>query len=71
MAFRQYKVVRIDEGLLGTLFLGSSKIPIEKVEKVLNEYAMQGWQLVFQIIEKKRTWLFWQRESLIITLGRE
>ena len=38
MAF-QYKVVEIREKMLG------GKMSGDKLEKVLNEYAAQGWQL--------------------------
>jgi hypothetical protein len=68
--FKQYKVVHIVEGGLGTIFLGASGIPIKKMEVSLNEHAAGGWQMVFQIIEKKRFLLFWQREAVIITFGK-
>jgi hypothetical protein len=45
-------------------------MPLKRLESVLNEEAAAGWQLVFQVIEKRRFWLFWSRESVIITLGR-
>ncbi|GLS83355.1 DUF4177 domain-containing protein [Paraferrimonas haliotis] len=68
--YQQYKVLQVAEGALGTLFLGASGMPLEKLEATLNEEAAQGWQLVFQVIEKRRFWLFWSRETVIITLGR-
>lgn len=70
MNFKEYKVIDVAESGLSTLFLGSAKMPIKKMEQVLNELAAEGWQVVFQVIEKKRYLLFWQRESVIITLGR-
>ena len=70
MVYKEYKVVHIVEGIIGTLFLGSSGLPLEKMEKELNILARDGWQLVFQVIEKKRLWLFWEREAIIITVGR-
>jgi len=60
----------VAEGAIGTLFLGASGMPLKRLESVLNEEAADGWQLVFQVIEKRRFWLFWSRESVIITLGR-
>ena len=36
----------------------------------LNALAAEGWQVVFQVLEQKRFWLFWKREALIVTLGR-
>lgn len=70
MVYKEYKVLHVVEGGLGTIFLGSSGIPIKKMEVELNENSTDGWQVVFQIIEKKRFLLFWQREAVIITLGR-
>ncbi len=70
MAYKEYKVIHITEGFLGTLFLGSSRVPIKKLEAELNEYARDGWQLIFQTIERRRFLLFWEREAVIVTLGR-
>ncbi|TKB48950.1 DUF4177 domain-containing protein [Ferrimonas sediminicola] len=68
--FNEYKVIHIAEGGCGTLLLGSSGLPLKRVEATLNEEAAQGWQLVFQVIERKRYMLFWEREAVIVTLGR-
>ena len=70
MAYKEYKVLYIVEGGLGTIFLGASGIPIKKMEIALNKEAADGWELVFQVIEQKRFLLFWKREAVIITLGR-
>jgi hypothetical protein len=71
MAYSEYKVLHVVEGGLGTILLGSSGIPIKKLEIELNKQATDGWQVVFQVIEQKRFWLFWSREAVILTLGRE
>ncbi|HAT50578.1 MAG: DUF4177 domain-containing protein [Nitrospirae bacterium] len=68
--FREYKVVHIVEGGCGTIFLGASGLPLQKLEVELNSFAAEGWQVVFQVIEKKRFLLFWNREAIIVTLGR-
>ena len=70
MNFREYKVIHVVEGGLGTIFLGASGIPVKKMENVLNREAADGWTMVFQIVEKKRFLLFWKREAVIITLAR-
>lgn len=70
MTFKEYKVVHVVEGGIGTIFLGASGLPLKKLEAELNQAAAAGWQVVFQVIEMKRFMLFWQRESIIITLGR-
>lgn len=43
---------------------------VEEDRAELNRYAAEGWQVVFQVLEMKRFWLFWQREAVIVTLGR-
>ena len=68
---KQYKVEVVKEGVFGTLFLGSSKLPIKKIEEVMNEYGKDGWDVSFQVIEKSRMWLFWEREALIITFVKD
>ncbi|MBE7215114.1 DUF4177 domain-containing protein [Shewanella benthica] len=68
--YKEYKIVHIVEGGCGTIFLGSSGLPLKKMEATLNEQAAEGWQVVFQVIERKRFWLFWNREAVIVTLGR-
>ena len=68
--FSEYKVVHVAEGGCGTILLGASGIPLKKLESVLNAEAANGWQVVFQIVENKRFMLFWKREAVIVTLGR-
>ena len=70
MAYKEYKIIHVVEGGLGTIFLGASGVPIKKMETALNVEAAEGWNLVFQVIEQKRFLLFWKREAVIITLGR-
>ena len=70
MAYKEYKVIHIVEGGLGTIFLGASGIPIKEMEIRLNREVQSGWQVVFQIIEQKRFLLFWSREAVVVTLGR-
>jgi hypothetical protein len=70
MAYREYKIIHVVEGGLGTIFLGASGLPLKKMEAALNQAAAQGWTVVFQVLENKRFWLFWRREAVIITLGR-
>ena len=67
---KEYKIVEVSEGALGTLFTGSSKLPLKKIEVVMNEYGRQGWNMDFMVIEHKRMLLFWDRESAIITFSR-
>ena len=71
IVYKEYKVLHIVEGGIGTLFLGSSGIPIKQLETTLNKEAANGWTLVLQFVEKKRFLLFWEREAVIVTLARE
>ncbi len=67
---REYKVEVVTEGVLGSLFFGSSKLPIEKMEARMNELGRPGWDVTFMVIEKKRLLLFWEREAAVITFSR-
>lgn len=68
--YTEYKVIHVAEGGCGTILLGSSGLPLKHIESTLNQEAADGWQLVFQVLEQKRFWLFWTREAAILTLGR-
>jgi hypothetical protein len=68
--FKEYKIEIVAEGGCGTIFLGAAGLPIKKLEAALNEAAAEGLELAFQVIEQKRFWLFWTRETVILTLGR-
>ena len=70
MTYKEYKVIHVVEGGIGTVLLGASGIPTKKMEAALNKEAAEGWTLVFQVVEQKRFLLFWKRESVIITFGR-
>ena len=69
-SYKEYKIVHVVEGGCGTIFLGSSGLPLKKLEAVLNQNAAEGWSVVFQVIEQKRFLLFWTREAVVLTLGR-
>ena len=67
---KEFKVEIIKEGALGTIFLGSSKLPLKKMESVMNQYGEQSWDVSFQLIERYRMLFFWSREAVIITFSR-
>ncbi len=69
--FKEYKVIRVNENGCATVLLGASTLPTDILEKRLNEEARQGWQVVYMVVEQARFLLFWTRESVIVTLGRE
>ena len=68
---KEFKVEIIKEGALGTILLGSSKLPLKKMESVMNQYGEQGWDVSFQLIERHRMLLFWSREAVIITFSKD
>jgi len=67
---KEYKVEIIKEGALGTIIFGSSKLPLKKMEDVMNKYGENGWNVTFQLIEKHRMLFLWSREAVIITFSR-
>ena len=58
--YKEYKVEVIEEGACGTIFLGSARMPVKRLEAKLNEAAAEGWQVVFQVVE--------QRQNLLVNL---
>ena len=67
----KYKVVIYQEGMLGSLLLGGSKVNPVKFTDFLNKNADEGWRV--QTMEKdiRRMLLFWKREAYVVILGRE
>lgn len=68
---KKYKVEVVKEGALGTLFVGASKLPVEKMEEVMNRYGADGWDMDFMVIEQHRMLLFWKREAAVITFSKQ
>ncbi|NLD00123.1 MAG: DUF4177 domain-containing protein [Gammaproteobacteria bacterium] len=67
----EYKVIIYQEGMLGSLLLGGSKVDPVRFTDFLNQNAAQGWRV--QTMEKdiRRMLLFWKREAYVVILGRE
>lgn len=68
---KEYKAVVYQESLLGSLILGQSKIDPEKLTKMLNDYAREGWRVVEIIREQRRMLLVSSREAFLIVLERD
>jgi hypothetical protein len=68
---KQYKVVIYQEGMLGSLFLGASKVDPERFAEFLNENAAQGWRVVTMEKDIRRMLLFWSREAYLVVMERE
>lgn len=67
----EYKVVIYQEGMVGSLLLGGSKVNPVRFSEFLNSNAAEGWRV--QTMEKdiRRMLLFFKREAYVVILGRE
>lgn len=67
----EYKVVIYQEGMLGSLILGGSKVNPVRFSEFLNNNSQQGWRV--QTMEKdiRRMLLFWKREAYVVIMGKE
>lgn len=68
---KEYKVVLYREGMLGSLFLGSSKVDPERFSAFLNRNAAEGWRVVTMEKETRRMLLFFEREAFMVILERD
>lgn len=68
---RQYKVVVYQEGMLGSLVLGASKVDPVRFSNFLNQNAKDGWRVVTMEKDIRRMLLFWTREAYMVILERE
>lgn len=66
----EYKVVIYQEGVLGSLLLGSSKVNPVRFTDFLNSNARDGWQVVTMEKDIRRMLLLWRREAYVVILGR-
>ena len=66
----EYKVVIYQEGLLGSLLLGSAKLNPVKFSEFLNMNARGGWQVVTMEKDQRRMLLFWKREAYVVIMER-
>ena len=68
---KEYKVVIYQEGALGSLLLGESKVNPVRFSEFLNQHAAQGWRVVTMEREIRRMMGFWNREAFAVILERE
>jgi len=66
----RYKVVIYQEGMLGSLFLGQSKVNPVKFSEFLNKNADNGWEVVTMEKDIRRMLLFFKREAYVVILQR-
>lgn len=67
----EYKVVIYREPLLGSIFLGGSRVDPMRYSEFLNRNAADGWRVVTMEREIRRELLFFKREAFLSILERE
>ncbi|MSR14565.1 MAG: DUF4177 domain-containing protein [Gammaproteobacteria bacterium] len=68
---KEYKVVIYQEGMLGSLLLGKSKVDPERFSEMLNNNAVDGWRVVTMEKDIRRMLLLWSREAYLVVMERE
>lgn len=68
---KQYKVVIYQEGMLGSLLLGASKVDPVRFTDFLNKNAAQGWRVVTMEKDIRRMLLLWRREGYVVVMERD
>ena len=68
---KEYKVVLYQEGMLGSLLLGSSKVDPVRFSEFLNKNAQDGWRVVTMEKDIRRMFLFWNREAYLVVMERD
>ena len=67
----EYKVVIYQEGMLGSLLLGQSKVNPVRFSEFLNANAEDGWEVVTMEKDIRRMLLLWKREGYVVVLKRK
>lgn len=68
---KEYKAVIYQEGMLGSLVLGQSKINPVRFSEFLNANAEEGWEVVTMDKDIRRMLLFFKREGYVVIMKRE
>tara|TARA_R110002072_G_scaffold62015_1_gene155571 strand:+ start:420 stop:644 length:225 start_codon:yes stop_codon:yes gene_type:complete len=66
----EYKVAIYREGMLGSLFLGSSKVDPIKFSEFLNRNGDDGWEVITMEREIRRMLLFFNREAFLVVMKK-
>ena len=66
----EYKVAIYRESMLGSLFLGDSKVDPIKFTDFLNINGNDGWEVVTMERENRRMLLFFSREAFLVVMKR-
>ncbi|MDD3591299.1 MAG: DUF4177 domain-containing protein [Sulfurovum sp.] len=68
---KEYKAIIYQEGMLGSLLLGESKINPVRFSEFLNTNAKEGWEVVTMEKDVRRMLLFFKREGYVVIMQRE
>ena len=68
---KQYKVVIYQEGMLGSLLLGASKVDPVRFSEFLNKNAKEGWRVITMEKDIRRMLLLWRREAYLVVMERD
>ncbi len=66
----EYKVAIYREGMLGSLFLGESKVDPIKFSSFLNINGNEGWEVITMEKEIRRMLIFFKREAFLVVMKR-
>jgi hypothetical protein len=66
----EYKVVIYQEGMLGSLLLGASKVDPVRFSDFLNRNSREGWRVVTMEKDIRRMMLFFKREAYVVVMSR-
>lgn len=67
----EYKVVIYREALLGSIFLGGSRVNPVRYTEFLNKNAEDGWRVRTMEREIRREFIFFKREAFVTILERK
>ena len=67
----EYKVAIYREPLLGSIFLGGSRVDPMRYSGFLNDNAKEGWEVVAMERESRRELIFFKREAFLTIMKRE
>ena len=67
----EYKAVIYQEGMLGSLLLGQSKVNPVRFSEFLNANAQDGWEVVTMEKDIRRMLLLFKREGYVVILKKD
>ena len=67
----EYKVAIYREPLLGSIFLGGSRVDPVRYTNFLNDNAREGWEVVTMERETRRELIFFKREAFLTIMKRK